>query len=82
MFLACASLDVCPGGANFTCGRGYLQTAVMCQRCVPGQLLWRGRCSDSCFDNEPERLYGVVTVMGILAVIAVWIIMNKMTAGK
>ena len=69
-FLPCA-IGSCKGKDAFECEAGY--TGVQCSECTPGQFLWRSTCSTKCSDLENPT---AVTVFGIAAVIAVWILMN------
>ena len=64
----------CKGG--FECNPGY--EGIMCSECAIGQFYFRGACDVNCSDIEPQ---GVVTVFGILAVVAVWVILNKSAGG-
>ena len=66
----------CKGGERFECMPGY--TGTLCSECAQGQFYWRGRCDTSCADIEPQ---GVVTAFGIIAVVVVWIILNKSAGG-
>jgi hypothetical protein len=63
-FFACRT---CTG--KFTCQQGY--TGTLCMSCVPGQFSWGGSCKIACADIEPQ---GPVSVLTILAVVAVWIV--------
>ncbi len=66
----------CIGGANFSCAVGY--TGTQCSECKVGQFYWQGQCGTSCADIQPK---GVVTLFGILAVVLVWVIINKSAGG-
>jgi hypothetical protein len=41
-----------------------------------------GACDIKCEDLEPAAAYGVVSVLGIMACVVAWLLMNKMTAGR
>ena len=67
----------CKGGSRFECEAGY--TGNLCNRCEIGHLYWRGTCKTRCEDMEAQAL---VNVLGIIAVVTVWLLMNRMTAGQ
>jgi hypothetical protein len=70
IFLACAAKH-CTGGESFGCAEGY--TGVQCSECTEGRLYWRGSCETSCNDVNGAK---VVTVLGIMAVVGVWLLLN------
>jgi hypothetical protein len=75
IFVACLA-GKCQGGPEFKCNKGY--TGILCSECEPEQFYWNGRCDTSCEDISPR---GVTTVLGIIAVIIVWLILNKSAGG-
>ena len=66
----------CKGGTNFECLDGY--TGTQCSECQPGQFYWNSKCDTKCSEIEPQ---GAVSVSGMIAVIAVWIIINNSAGG-
>ena len=74
VFFACAA-GRCLGGETFECVPGY--TGIACSTCKKGQFFWNSNCQTRCDQIEPQ---GVVTVFGIIAVVLVWILLNKQTA--
>ena len=62
----------CMSGPEFQCAPGY--TDVQCSACKPGQFYFEGFCDVPCSAIEPR---GAVTFFGILAVVVVWVILNK-----
>ena len=79
LFFYCGS-GRCGGGKNSSCEDGY--TGALCNRCVRGRFSWMGACDIKCEDLEPAAAYGVVSVLGIMACVVAWLLMNKMTAGR
>lgn len=75
IFHACFA-GQCLGGVNFSCAPGY--TGTQCFECKVGQFYWQGQCGTSCDDIAPK---GVVTFFGIMAVVSVWVIINKSAGG-
>ena len=72
IFVACAP-DRCLG--NFACVDGY--TGVQCFECEPGQFYWQGTCNTPCHDIHVNDSPALITVFGILAVVLVWVVLNK-----
>ncbi len=54
---------------------------MMCNECEIGQFQFKATCDLSCDDVEPAGARGVVTIFGILAVMTVWVILNKSAGG-
>ena len=54
---------------------------MQCFDCKPGQFYWQGTCKTKCDDIHVNGSPAVVTVFGILAVMLVWIILNKSAGG-
>ncbi len=75
VFVACLA-GKCRGGPEFKCNKGY--TGTLCSECEREQFFWNGKCDISCEDISPR---GVTTVLGIIAVIIVWLILNKSAGG-
>ena len=75
VFVACAA-GRCQGGINFSCSDGY--KGNQCSECNEGQFYWQGTCDTKCSDLGSE---GAVTVFGIIAVMVVWIVLNKSAGG-
>ena len=69
----------CLGGQNFRCVDGY--TGVMCNECKVGQLQFKAACDLRCDSIEPDGAHGVVTAFGIIAVMIVWVVLNKSAGG-
>ena len=76
IFYACQA-GRCKGGEKFECSPGY--TGNLCSECAKGQFYWSGGCGTSCADIEPQ---GVVTAFGIIAVVIVWLVLNKSAGGQ
>jgi hypothetical protein len=74
-FVACLA-GKCQGGPEFKCNKGY--TGTLCSECEREQFYWNGKCDTSCEDISPR---GATTVLGIIAVIIVWLILNKSAGG-
>ena len=74
-FLPCLA-GRCQGGPGFECNKGY--TGILCSECEREQFYWNANCDTSCEDISPR---GVTTVIGIIAVIIVWLILNKSAGG-
>jgi hypothetical protein len=53
----------------------------MCNECEVGTFQFKGACDISCKDVEPDSAFGVVTIFGILAVMTVWVVLNKSAGG-
>jgi hypothetical protein len=77
-FFACPA-GQCTGQKDFGCVKGY--TGVMCNECRVGQFQFKAACDLSCDDIEPAGAHGVVTIFGILAVMVVWVVLNKSAGG-
>ena len=75
MFVRCLA-GKCRGGAEFQCVKGY--TGTLCSECEREQFYWNGNCDTSCEDIHPG---GLTTTLGIIAVIIVWLILNKSAGG-
>ena len=75
-FFPCSS-GRCRGGPNFECEPGY--DGPMCFKCQPNRFYWMGTCKTACDEIEPR---GLVTVVGITAVVCVWYIFYMMTSGS
>ena len=78
IFLSCPA-GQCKGGKDYACVPGY--TGVQCNECVVGTFQFKAACDISCEDIEPASAFGVVTIFGILAVMIVWIVLNKSAGG-
>jgi hypothetical protein len=78
IFFLCAS-DRCKGGASYSCLDGY--EGVQCGDCKQGQFYYRGQCEIKCDDINVNGSPTTVTVFGIIAVVIVWIVLNKSAGG-
>ena len=76
IFLQCAA-GQCKGGPRFECEDGY--TGNLCSSCQSGRLYWRGTCGTKCAELHAPAL---VNILGIIAVVTVWLGLNKLTAGQ
>jgi hypothetical protein len=78
-FFSCPA-GSCKGGREFECYPGH--TGVQCSECKRGQFQLNGACGLLCDEIEPAGAHGLVaTVFGIMAVMFVWVVLNKSAGG-
>jgi len=51
----------------------------MCSVCEKNRFFWKGTCDTKCADYQE---IGAITVFGIIAVLIVWIVINKSASGE